>query len=95
MINPSTGRYFPLKYTCLGLITATTSFMSVSMQEMGAIKFGDVALIDIGLGGVKMEVKKGVALYFRRKTWGKKWAIFSPLEALYTARLPFKTFSIP
>ena len=71
-INPSAGRYFPLKYlfgTCLNnfLINHSHTVLLLHLcqceaERWGDLKiyiFGDVVLSVIGLGGAKKEVKRG------------------------------------
>ena len=71
LLNPSAGRYFPLKYlfgTCLNNFLINHSHTVLLLHicqceaEMGGFKkyiFGDVVLSVIGLGGAKNGSKKG------------------------------------
>ena len=102
----SAGRYFPLKYlfgTCLNNFVINHSHTVLLLhicqceaERWGDLKiyiFGDVVLSVIGLGGAKNGSKKG-GVASRRK----KRAIFSlhfgSSQALYIARICFKTFSL-
>ena len=71
-INPSPGRYFPLKYlfgTCLNIFLINHSHTVLLLhicqceaERWGDLKiyiFGDVVLSVIGLGGAKNGSKKG------------------------------------
>ena len=90
VINPSTGRYFPLKYTCLKNFFINHSHTVLLLQYVAKRWeniFGDVALSVIGLGGAKTEVKGGMASrlgIFIEKHRGRNGQFFlSILGSLY------------